>query len=197
MTEVTKTKNGRHHFKWMTFDGKKVRIDKDIVNLVGLLWKHSIRTTNSCHASCSFYCKHKYVTTKDDKYGTMMTPVRTDNCHKYVWLVFESTKDLEKLYNLAAEYGTPMYDTMSCDGALTTGSSRYKIPIDRWSYQFVMSNQGVHGHWGRPIINGKRATFECWVDDGCEKNNFVLSPQLTFPRSHIKHLEQKLQEALK
>jgi len=196
MDKVTKTKDGRHHFKWMTYQGKKIRIDKDIAPLMTLLWRFGIETTNSCHAMCRLNCTHKYVKRMDPKYGDMvMYPIKEEHCGQYAWLVFNSVADLEHLFNLVAEYGTEMYDLMGCGGHLLgRGKTRYKVPLDKWIYSFNLENRGVQGHWGRPMINGKRSTQEMWTDDGCEENQFVLTPQVTFPRKHIAYLVQRLQK---
>jgi hypothetical protein len=35
-----------------------------------------------------------------------------------------------------------------------------------------------------------------WIDDGCKKNNFIMSPQLTFPREHLSYVEERIELAL-
>lgn len=197
MKPAPRTKDGRHHFKWaITPQGFNARIDKDIFLLCNLMWSLGIKTTNSCHSHCNFTCKHK----RNSK-GYI---IPTKNCYSNVWLAFESCKDVEKLYNLVAEYepdnkkqlhtGT-MYDKMSCDRFVSTRGCAYASK-EGWAFSFLMHNLGVQGHWGRPIFNGKRSTQEMWVEDGCKKNKFVIQPQITFPRAHIPYVENRLFQAL-
>lgn len=200
-TKLPRTRDGRHQFKWMKFDGVSVRIDKDIASLLSKMWKLGIRTTNSCHGSCSFMCKHKYIVRKS-KHGDYYKPVPTKDCHDSVWLAFESSFDVELLYNIVAEYpgneddGT-MYSKMCCGRFVTTKGSKFRRSPEGWAFMFLLENNGVSGHWGRPVFNGRRSTQEMWIEDGCERNDFVIQPQITFPRAHIKWVEDKLDLALK
>ena len=191
----------RHPFKWMTFKGAKVKIDRDIAPLLAKMWELDINTTNSCQAHCNFACKHKHKI-KKDKYGSYYGIVPTKNCFNCVWLSFSSCKDVEKFYNIVAEYTSDkndnnMYSKMCCDRGLTTGQNRFRRAPDGWAFSFLMSNEGVNGHWGRPMWRGKRSTQEMWIEDGCDKNDFVIMPQITFPRAHMKYIEAKLDQAIK
>jgi hypothetical protein len=181
----------------MTFDGMKVRIDKDIAPIIEMMWFLGIRTISSCHGHCSFECSHKINIYKDEDGFTVHSPILTDHCHDSVWIVFEQAHDIEKFYDTIAEYSdegksaktATMYDHI-------LGHYRNKNKRDVWCTQFYARNYGVKGHWGKPIINGKRLTYECWIEDDCKKNNFIVQPQLTFPRKHIEYIKSKLQEAL-
>lgn len=195
------SKNGRHPFKWMKYDGRNVRIDKDIATLLSKMWKLGIHTTNSCQANCSFACNHKLKTTKY-KNGTSYTKkIKTKNCHNNVWLAFDSVKDVELLYNLLAEYvpysnknyNTSMYHKMSCDLFIREND---RPTLDGWCFRFYMCNRGTYGHWGRPKWGSKRSTCVMWVEDGCDKNDFVMEPQITFPRTHLQYVESRLDIAL-
>lgn len=196
------TKDGRHPFKWLTFDGRKVRIDEDIAPLLSKMWKLGIRTTNSCQAQCNFVCKHKYKTIKY-KNGTSFTSHnKTKTCYNSVWLAFETVSDIELFYNIVSEYhpddDNSMYSKMSCDRFVPTGpSNKYRHGTEGWSFHFLMSNVGTKGHWGRPNWGGKRSTVQMWIEDGCDKCEFILQPQITFPRTHIEYVEGRLNQALK
>jgi hypothetical protein len=181
----------------MTYQGHKIRIDRDIAPLLSLMWEAGIQTTGSCQAHCNFTCKHKYEVSKTDDGYEYWKPIPTKHCHDCIWLAFESCRDVELLYNIVAEYKTTMYRTMGCDLFISTGQTRYKRPLDGWSFSFYMGNEGVKGHFGRPTFKGKRSTQLMWMEDGCEQNNFVISPQITFPRAHMAHVEKKLKEYLK
>ncbi len=197
------TKDGRHRFRWMTYDGYKVRIDRDIAPLIEKMWKLGIRTTNSCQAHCNFNCSHKIKVHPVAKDGTQFfETIKTKHCNNNVWLAFESVREVEKLYNIVAEYDTKegsMYELMSCDrGLFTRGQKKSKYrKDDSWAFTFIFFNNGVRGHFGRPTENGKRLPYEIWIEDGCGKNNFVLSPQITFPRKHLSYVEHRLDLEIK
>lgn len=191
----------RHKTKVLFLKGKRVLVDEDIVPLVSKLWKCNINTTNSCQEHCSFTCEHKWQVVKYPD-GDCLEPIVTKHCYNNVWLAFESSTDVERLYNIVAEYDTSfsdesMYGKMSCDRMVQTGQTNYRHSLDGWAFNFVMHNNGAFGHWGRPKINGKRSTFQVWVDDGCTKNDFVIQPQLTFPRKHISYIESRIDLVLK
>jgi len=193
--------NKRHPFKWKKYKGHNIRIDKDIVPLLEKMWALGIGTTNSCQRQCSIACDHKYKEKKLKCGCTYSQPVRTKYCLNSVWIAFESVKDIERFYNIVAEYASyhahdSMYHKMGADRFVTTRRSGRKW-VDRWAFDFLFSNQGVDGHWGRPTFNGKRSTQEMWIEDGCKKNKFVLQPQITFPRTHLKYVEERLDAALK
>jgi hypothetical protein len=195
------TDRKRHPFKWVKYKNQNIRIDKDIVSLLSKMWKLGINTTNSCQALCNFTCNHKYEVISD-KDGDYYSVIETKHCLNNIWLCFESVRDVEKLYNIVAEYTSErsdeaMYHKMSCDRALQTGQTKFRHSKDGWAFCFHMANHGVFGHWGRPKWRGKRSTVEMWMEDGCGKNNFVLEPQITFPRSHLEYVESKLDQALK
>lgn len=190
-----------HKTKLLTYKGRKVRIDVKIAPLLSKLWKLGIQTTNSCQADCSFLCKHKYVTSKTKDGSEFDEPIRTKHCQNSVWLCFESSKDVEKLYNIVAEYtdkrgDEAMYHKMSADRFVRTSESNFRGSPDGWSFIFFMRNAGVKGHFGRPTRNKKRSTYLMWMEDGCKKNNFVIEPQLTFPHKHLSYVEDKLDLAL-
>ena len=204
-----KTKDGRHTFKWRTYRGCKVRIDEDIVSLLDKMWALGIGTTNCCQEHCNFNCDHKW-THKKYKNGTTHSRHNvTKHCYNSVWMVFETSRDAEKFYNIVAEYvpeswkdenESSMYNLMSCDRAVLSShkrsSRRIKSNPDSWSWCFILHNYGVEGHFGRPKWGNKRSTVEMWIEDGCKKNDFILAPQITFPRKHLKYVEERLQLAL-
>lgn len=195
-----KKNTGRHPFKWMTYNDKKVRIDKEIAPLLSKMWALGIHTTNSCQEQCNFTCKHKYKVIKYKTYS-FNKPIKTKNCNNSIWLAFESTKDVEKLYNIVAEYepndDNSMYGKMSCDRFVQTGQTRFKQASDGWTFSFCMTNEGVDGHWGRPKFGNKKSTQEMWIKDGCKKCKFVIQPQITFPKIHLQYVEDRLDLALK
>jgi hypothetical protein len=192
-----KNKSGRHPFKWMLYQDTKVAIDRDIAPLLSKMWSLGIKTTNSCQGHCSFNCNHKTKSSKDKDGITFTRPILTSNCHQFVWLAFDSAKDVERLYNLVAEYSkdnNSTYNRMSCDRFV--GGGKFQRPIENWELNFYLDNRGVEGHWGRPKWGNKRSTVLMWVEDECKKNNFVISPQLTFPRKDLSYVEARLQLAL-
>lgn len=186
----------KHKTKYLTYKGSKVKIDKDIAGLISKMWKLGINTNNSCQAMCSFLCDHKVkIIIENESKRKVYTKVLKKYCNNSIWIVFESVKDLELFYNIVAKYDTPMYDKMSCDRFVRV-SNKEKFIYDNWGFGFLMNNNGVNGHWGRPIIDGKRSTCEMWIDDGCNQNDFVLRPQITFPKEHQVFIERQLDIAL-
>lgn len=201
---MTKRKDGRHSFNWLKYNGKNVAIDKEIVPLLSKMWKLGIKTTASCQQVCSFACKHKRKVVKS-KDGNYLKPIYTKHCLSNIWLAFESAKDVEALYNYVAEYKKPatweearnsMYGLMNCDLCTQNTKNQFLYPDNAWAFLFVMANNGVYGHWGRPTFNGKRVGYEMWIKDGCKKNNFVIEPQITFPRLHLQYVEERLDLAI-
>jgi hypothetical protein len=200
-----KTKDGRHKFKWRTYKGHKVRIDEDLVSLIDKMWALGIGTRSCCQEHCSFSCAHKWTTTKYKDGTSYSRHNKTKSCYNNVWMCFETSKDAEKFYNIVAEYvhdswkdenKSSMYNLMSCDRFVACAGKKFKYPIDSWQWSFLLENNGVEGHFGRPKWGNKRSTVEMWIEDGCKKNNFIIVPQITFPRKHIKHVEERLQLAL-
>lgn len=183
-----KNKDGRHPFKWMRYNRRNIRIDRDIVPLISKMWEAGIGTTNSCQEHCSLDCPHKYKVIRN-----VHTPIRTKHCLNSVWIAFESSSDLELLFNIVAEYAPydkddAMYHKMRADRFV---DSRKMIP-NNWAFSFLLSNLGVEGHFGRPTFNGKRSTQEMWIEDGCKKNNFRLQPQITIPKIHVPYVVARL-----
>ncbi len=196
MSRPPVTKDGRHHFKWMTYEGQKVRIDKDVVPMLTLLWKMGIKTSNSCHGHCSFNCKHKSKITKMKDGGLLYGHTITKHCYDNVWLVFDEALDVEDFFNAVAEY-VHIEDEEGTMYAHIQGHSAKRYPHENWVLRFYPRNYGEVGHWGRPIFNGKRSTQQMWIETGCEENNFIMQPQLTFPRKHLPYIEERLKLALK
>ena len=183
----SKNKNGKHHYKIVSFRGQKICIDEDIAPLLLNMWKLGIRTWNSCQGHCSFKCAHKYRIKKLKNGITNYTKVRTKACGQFVWLVFDRVEDLELFYNLVAEP-----KDFNNDKSMYDQITNNKI----WSTIFPITNYGISGHWGRPKWGNKRSTKMMWIEDKCKKNKFVFSPQLTFPRSHLPYVEARIKAAL-
>lgn len=179
--------SGRHPFKILSYNGRKVWIDEDIAPLLSNMWKLGIRTWNSCQGMCSFKCAHKVKIKKLKNGITNYTNIRTKECGKFVWLVFDRAEDLELFYNLVAE-PKDFDNEKSMYGQVESPNI--------WSIKYPMRNHGISGHWGRPNWGGKRSTQMMWIDDGCKKNNFIMSPQLTFPREHLSYVEERIELAL-
>lgn len=194
----TVTKDGRHKAKILTYDGVKVRIDKEIAPLLSNMWKMGIRTVNSCQAHCSFKCDHKIKKHPKDKEGyTFYESLWTDHCQDCIWLVFEHALDIELFYNIVAEY-LPYEKEAGTMYAHIQGHDFKKNPRDVWSVQSSMRNYGVEGHFDYGMSpSGKREKYKTWHEDSCKNNIFILQPQLTFPRKHLAYVEAKIKEALK
>lgn len=76
------------------------------------------------------------------------------------------------------------------------GCERKERPLDAWIMKACPDNRGIIGHWERPTYGNKRSSQMMWIDDGCERNNFVLMPHLTFPRKHLSYVEGRITIAL-
>ena len=188
------TKLGRHHYKKLTYKGIKVNIDTAIAPLLSNMWKLGINTWNSCEGLCSFECAHKNYIEKIKDGIEYWNKNKTKYCGNFVWLVFDRPEDLELFYNLVADpkdfnNDNSMYSRM-------LGYRHKEKPQEIWSTIYPMNNLGVIGHWGRPKSGKKRSTQMVWCEDDCKKNNFIISPQLTFPRSHLPYVEEKIKLAL-
>lgn len=197
----SKTPRGRHHTKILPFRDRKVRVDVAIAPMLSKMWKLNINTFSSCQANCSFICDHKMKAHPKDENGMQhFEKIPGKNCRNNIWLAFETCGDLERLLNVVAEYDEKdgsMYHKMGCDRFINRNDHRTQYtPKDAWQYHFYMGNAGVQGHWGRPMWGTKRSTQECWIEDGCEENNFVIQPQLTFPQKHLQYVESRLDLAL-
>lgn len=189
----------KHKQKRINFKGQKILIDEEIAPLLRKMWRLGIITNGSCQASCNFNCKHKYKK-KHLKDGRVYSAkIKTKNCHNNIWIVFATAKDIELFYNIVAEYCPDTFyhkdfyknkDKMYCK----MHGSAIK---DNWALSYSLYNNGVEGHFGRPTINGKRNTYSLWMEDGCGENNFIVQPQLTFPRAHLKYVEERLDLELK
>jgi len=169
-----KTKDGRHKFKWMKYNGNNIRIDIELANIISMMWKLGINTTNCCQTHCSFNCNHKYKIIKDGEL-THYKKILTKECDTYSWICFESARDIELFYNCIAINSESFPDRLS------------------WVIFADMNNHGVIYHIGRPTINGVREKQDQWIEDGCKENNFQMQPQLTFPKKHIKLIESLLE----
>lgn len=179
---TTKTnKDGRHPFKWLTYEGQKVRIDEDIAPLLSDMWKLGIKTYNSCQATRSNNC-YTHKTTKE--------------CSKFVWIVFETSKDIERFYNYIAvweETKINIEDFNMYERILGWG---YGIdPHGVWYLSATMDNEGVEGHWKRKG-KGKGNSYSIWEEDACKINKFNLLPQLWIPRKHLSYVEERIKLAL-
>src|SRR5271166_182818 len=194
----------QHKYTTLTFRKQKVHIDKDIAPMVSKMWKLGINTTNSCQAQCSFVCKHKVKVHPKNKHGTQFfETIETKSCNNNVWLAFESSADVELLYNIVAEYDNDddhfnngMYHKMSCDRFVQTAEAKYRHPVDGWAFGFLMSNTGVNYRHGYRKWGSTGSKILCRIPTGCKKNNFVIQPQITFPRAHMSYVESRLDLAL-
>jgi hypothetical protein len=201
MKDKSKTKDGRHRFKWLKYEGENVRIDVDIAPLLTNLWKLGIHTTNSCQASCCYACGHKVIE-KKDKDGRYTAVVPTKHCYDHVWLTFPDMRDYERLLNVVAVYepirtpwsqdGRTMYELVRSVWKMGT----YRGKDDGWEARFYVENRGVQGHFKRHTYNGKRDGFEMWCETGCKKNDFRFEPQIHFPRKHLPYVEERVQLAV-
>lgn len=198
------TKNGRHHFKWMLYQGQKIRIDRDIVPLLTSMWELGIGTTNSCQGVCSRNC-HKVTHTKL-KDGTIYSDYkRTADCKSRIWIAFDSAKSLERFTNLVAVYEKDNRDSMyelingwSSHDEWKRGKFRCIPNPDNWEHIHHMPNLGVRFHVERfpNNIPSEPKYYHAYVDDDCPRNNFRMEPQIKFPRKHLSYVMERLNLAL-
>ena len=69
-----------------------------------------------------------------------------------------------------------------------------ELNYNKWTIKVFMDNAGIQGKWKRIKIGGKK--LHMWVHDELTKNNFILQPQLTFPRTSLPFVEKQIQLAL-
>lgn len=188
------TDGKRHLYKTLKFNGEKVRIDEEIAPLLSKMWKLGINTNACCQAHCRFECKHKVKVHPEKDGRTFFETIRNKNCLSHIWISFDTAFDVEMFYNYVAEYVKNDIGTMY---GFINGYNQKEYPNDVWRMIFIPRNYGVERHFGRPTFNGKRSTQEMWMEDGCKKNDFVMNPQLTFPRKHLQYVEERLDLALK
>lgn len=192
-----KTKNrSRHPYKWFVYNGRNIRIDKEIAPLISKMWKLGILTISSCQAVCSFNCIHKNINKLNKKTKEIHTTIiPTKHCYNNVWIAFDSCLDIELFYDIVAKYDSKndsMYSKIK-----NFSFFKKKFISENWSCIFPIKNLGIKGHWGRPTINGKRLSSQVWIEDRCKKNDFCIQPQLTFPRKHLPYVEERLDLAIK
>lgn len=204
------TKKIMHHpFKWMMYDGQKVRIDKDIAPLLDSMWKLGIHTTSSCQAVCSRKCKHKFKI-KNLKGGVhFREKVLTPNCKDRIWIAFAGARDMERFYNLVVVYEKwewgkrdTMYDLINGwaghDIKKHGKFVRYQPSPDNWETIHSMPNLGIRCHVERfpNNIPGEHKYYYAFVEDDCPKNKFRMQPQIQFPRKHLGYVVERLNKAL-
>lgn len=183
-----------HPYKILNYKGKNVKIDKDIVSLISKLWKAKINTISSCQEECSIFCQHKSIL-KNNTYITKKTKCCLDN----IWILFESIADMEKLYNIVAEFSPPenknsIYNLMGA--SCYFGGNIMRPSTEYWGALFLVDNDGELRSWYRPYIDGKRVGYEMCRVDGCKKNKFVIRPSLTIPKKHLSYVESQLDKYL-
>jgi hypothetical protein len=189
-----------HKFKWMTYEGEKVRIDREIAPLLAKMWRLGIGTTSCCQAVCSRNCKHNRERVKYKDGSEYYKVVKTPRCKDRVLIVFDSARSYEKFLNMVAQYvkwepGQPdgMYDAIQGHSASI---------IERWEVYPCVDNLGVELRVIRlPVkqadgLPKRRKTVGVFIDDGCKRNDFRMMPQLYFPRKHLSYVEHRLEEAL-
>lgn len=199
------TKSGRHPFKWMVYEGEKIRIDRDIAPLLSSIWELGIHTTNSCQGVCSRHCKHKVIHTKLKTGELLSEKIKTPECRNRVWIAFASARDLERFINLVAVYEKDvregMYELINGWGShdeWKRGKFRCIKHPDNWEYIHHMPNRGIRDHVERfpNNIPGEPKYYYAFVEDDCPKNNFRMQPQLQFPRKHLPYVMERLEAAL-
>jgi hypothetical protein len=188
----------RHPFKWLTYHGQKIRIDREIAPLISMLWELEIGTISCCQASCPYSrsCGHSLNKKTSNK-------IKTKLCNNHVWLVFDNARSLEQFYNYVAIYeedypGKPVGMQEHIRG-YTLGSHPEAWEMFAWT-----ENRGVVCREERiPIPKEERKYWpkgrkSMWiaVDDHCDQNDFRLMPQLWFPRAHLAYVEDRLRQAL-
>lgn len=193
----------KHPYKILKYKNQKVWIDKDIISLLQKMWKLGIETTVSCQKSCNLQCNHKYKIHPKDKYGNRFyEKIESKNCLNNIWVAFESVKDLEKFYNIVAEFfPSNINKKINKDQDIyyhMLGYGSFKENPNKWSKVFSLDNEGARGYFKKTTKKGfKRATSPHLVLTDCQKNNFVVRPQITFPIIHLEYIEKKLDEELK
>jgi len=187
-----------HSYKWLVYKGNKVRIDREIASLISNLWELGIGTTNSCQASCSYKCDHKWKIFKYKDGSELFKKIKSRYCHDQVWICFDGARSYEKFLNVVAVYEDKpggMYEHIQ-------GHTIKSHPHNVWTVTTYIENTGIILREERqPVVKSDnlpkhRKTVGVYVEDGCKKNNFKIMPQLHFPRKHISYVEQKLKEAL-
>lgn len=180
MSKTNKTKDGRHHFKWMKFKGGNVRIDIDIAPLIANMWKLGINTTNSCQA--------------DHDLGWRCCPDTkpSSECTQYVWLAFESARDLEVFLNTVSKYTPGPQNENDMYHHINHMWFGRRDDKKDWMIKASCQNYGEQVRF--KFSSNKKPTQV--IFDGSGKNNFIMQPQLSFPREHLPYVEQKIQEAL-
>jgi hypothetical protein len=204
-------KLSRHPFKWMMYGGQKVRIDKEISNLLAGMWRLNIGTINSCQAVCSQHCSHKTKIKYSKSGEVLFDHNKTKSCYDRIWIAFDNSKSLERFLNIISKYEKTqedkvnMYDLIvGCAGKniLKNGKFDYWKPdSNNWEYNYPLINQGVL-MCERKIKNsfqnlGGPKYIYIWEEGACKNNNFKVQPQVTFPRKHLSYVEEKIKLFLK
>lgn len=174
----------------------RIKIDRDIVRLISLMWKLGIDTSNSCQATCAYDCKCR------PNYRKWKT------CNQHVWIAFPSSRDIEKFMNIVAKFEMTndkhewtMYDHVQGYGR--------KLGQPSWLFSFCMANHGEKkvikkGYFKKPQVHKhiegtkakKQKSYSYFETIGCGRNNFRVEPQLHFQRQYLDYVVKRLEAAL-
>ena len=160
----------RHPQKYLrlSYETRRVPVDEDMAPIVLVLDELGIRSASCCQQSCGGWCGRKHRNGK-----------RTKMCNETAYISFPSPTHAKKFMQAVYRQTDP---ERVRDHMFGHGSSRSK----RWSWGFIVED--VNNYYAD--VKGKLTYFQ----HGKPSINF--HPVITFPRTHIKLINERLQEAL-
>ena len=185
MSGLPRTNWTRQHVaKYLTIDGRRVRIDANIAPLIDGLQRLGIMTFSSCGASCGGCCdlKHRLISKRAwmvERYGpdrgkriTYWKYSKPKQCENSVWLVFETTADAARFLNVCSRPGDPedLRDMMKGQFGYRGKPSlswKWKSHVDDLNDRRYMDHRGY------------------WVGQRQGNPKFDFYMYLVFPHAHL------------
>lgn len=183
--ELAKISTGQHVARYLTVNGRRVRIDANIYDLIDGLLRLGIRTFSSCGADCGGWCRRKHRLVKVTReWDTWQGKRKRVNVHHYarpklckesVWLVFETTQDATRFLNVVYSESDPGHVRSGMEGV---GAEQY-----RWIW-------GVHAS----DVNDPRYMDHrgYWVGKRTGKPRFDFIAGVVFPHVHLDLVTQRV-----
>jgi hypothetical protein len=169
-------------------NGEVVLIDKGIFSLIKKLNQLNIRTVSCCESICDVHHNRKYTYRYEIENGKKIkirTHKKTKHCKKHVWICLESPDDQVRFMNIIYRKDwNPKYSRL--ENSRKSVSSKM---IDAAHYFPKRKHISYSDSW----------FFDVAVyDDGKDTEaKFALVPRLFIPKSDLKEVERRVNEAIK
>lgn len=176
----------QHVAKYLTIDGRRIRIDANIAQLVSGLDRLGIRTFSSCDSGCGGWCKRKHKQLPDTSEWTKVKGKKTlvkvshhkkpKQCSESVWLAFESATDAMKMLNVV--YDNDDAEKLQCHmqgfGRKQSHAWVWNVGVDNINDRGFMDSRG---YWRGTRFGPAKFDFFCNV---------------VFPHAHLGLVTQRV-----